>query len=63
MVVQASVFEGVDIIYIWLSKQERDNPVINDIISSLKAKYRVCTFFSGTTPTKEYVRKIILDNI
>lgn len=63
MVIQAAEFDGMEIIYIWLSKQERDDPVINDIINEVKKKRRVCTFFSGTFPTTDYVRKMIYDNL
>lgn len=63
MVVQSAEFDGTEIIYIWLSKKERADPIITDIINDIKKKRRVCTFFSGDYPTKDYIRKMLFENI
>ncbi len=63
MVVQLAELDGTEIIYIWLSKKEREDPVITDIINDIKKKRRVCTFLSGSNPTKDYIRKMLLENI
>ncbi len=63
MVIQSAEFDGTEIIYIWLSKKEREDPIIIDIINDIKKKRRVCAFFSGSYPTKDYIRKMLLENI
>lgn len=63
MVIQSAEFEGNDIVYIWLSKKEKEDPVLIGVIDEIKKKYRVCTFFSGTLPTTDYIRKMVFDNL
>ena len=61
MEVRTSEINKKTIICVWLSKQERNDTTINDLINEMKKKHRICTFLSGTVPSEEIVRKMIID--
>ncbi len=61
MELQTGTVDGKPIVYVWLSKSESDDKIVNEILKELKDKYKLCTYHSGTAPAEEAVRKMILD--
>lgn len=61
MEVQSSEFHGTQVVYIWLSKQENNDVFIKRIVDSIKKEYRVCIFNSGTVPSEEILKRMILE--
>lgn len=61
MVMQVGNISGKTLVSIWLSKSENDDIILQEIITDLKTKYKVCTYKSGNVRSEEIYRKIVVD--
>ncbi len=61
MVLQTGNMGGKPLVSIWLSKDENNDMILQDVIDILKKKYKVCTYRSGQTKREEVYKKIVVD--